>query len=60
VRFTIKDSHFVIEPKSVTLAFNHYVSEVGFGELMVLDFWFDESRPSSCFVHGVAFVRFVL
>jgi hypothetical protein len=59
MQFPNKDSCFVIKPKSVTLAFNRYVSEAGFGELTVLDFWFDESWPLCYYVYWVAFVRFL-
>jgi hypothetical protein len=51
MQFPNKDSCFVIKPKSVTLAFNRYVSEAGFGELTVLDFWFDESWPLCYYVY---------
>jgi hypothetical protein len=51
MQFPNKDSCFVIKPKSVTLAFNRYVSEAGIGELTVLDFWFDESWPLCYYVY---------
>jgi hypothetical protein len=37
-----------VKPRDVTLAFRHYFNKVGFGELIVYDFWFVKS-PSCDF-----------
>jgi hypothetical protein len=42
VRFAVNNL-CLIKLKSITLTFKHLVSEAGFGELTVFNFWFVES-----------------